>query len=90
MTLGSSCNRISIEIYDLVTYKDYMNRLNTLNYKVIKTDVEDEGVEAVYQTKSMTCVVTTLRFKPDANTNIPAYKFLFVDNLTYKVLSDMN
>ena len=84
--MGNACNRISIEVFNINTYKDYVSRLNTLNYKAIETKIIDDGIETIYQNKTTTCDETTTRFKPDANTNIPAYKFVFIDNYTYKLL----
>ena len=83
-------NRIAIEIYKLASFKNYINRLTILNYKMKDTKIEDEGIETIYQTKNTTCIVTTKRVKTNDKTNLPVYRFTFMDNFSNELLQEIN
>lgn len=77
-------SRISIHISQKETYSEYVTKIISLGYKLIKAEVENGDIVKVYQNKKITIKVTTITDKTNySSATINTYKFLILSNEDY-------
>lgn len=77
-------NRISIHVSQKETYSQYVTKIISLGYRLIKAELENGDIIKVYQGKKNTIKVTTITDKTNySSATINTYKFLILSNEDY-------
>ena len=81
-------HRIIIQFFDKSKYISYLNRLQALGCKLIKTKIEDNNIVKIYQGATTTFKITIMADKNEFNITNARYHFFIIGNVDYFLFFD--